>query len=177
MKTRDKKEVCQELKRIADREEHIDSRVFSAISMAEGLYEIYITDQDAFLSLIWQESDPVRFLTPKGQPRTLKDVTERFISKGYSFRALKVDSCTGQCDPEWFKVCEQLDDSFDIKRFGYVVIVQPNDNERNQSPRGSFYIYDGVHKTLVYAKRLLKRETKFELVRALLIIPRPVEQR
>jgi hypothetical protein len=78
----------------------------------------------------------------------------------------------GQHHPEWFEPCVRIDAAFDFNQFGLVVVEAANDCERRKSPCGSFYLFDGIHRTLVLAKRLLKNETAFQAIQALYLVPR-----
>ncbi len=153
---------------------HIDPRLLIEVDNEGQLYLLQFEDEASFLSLIWQESPPARLLTPEGQSRTLLDVSTRLIQKGYTFEKLSRDLglSANQHQPEWFARCIHIDTGFDFAHFGWIAVVYPKDSEREQSPTGSFYIFDGVHKTLVLAKRLLKGETVFQPIEALLLIPR-----
>jgi len=152
---------------------HVDERLLKEIEHGQ-LFLFRIEDEDTFLSLIWQESDPARLLTPNGQPRTLRDVAERLVRAGYTFESLA--KCMGlprnQHHPEWFDKCVRIEAGFDHNQFGWVAVVAANDGERMQSPRGSFYLFDGMHKTLVLTKRLLKKEAVFQPIEALYLVPR-----
>lgn len=56
--------------------------------------------------------------------------------------------------------------------FDFVAVVPANDAEGYQSPGRTFYIYDGVHRTLVLSHRLLSKQSSYHPVKALLITPR-----
>ena len=75
-------------------------------------------------------------------------------------------------DPDFFEKCVPINRCFDFRKFGWVAVVAATEQERDQSPLGSFYIYDGLHKTLVLAKRLLAGETTYQPIEALYLIPR-----
>jgi len=49
----------------------------AAQKVAKFTMRITLETSDEFLSLIWQEIDPTRFLTPLGQPRTAEPVKAR----------------------------------------------------------------------------------------------------
>jgi hypothetical protein len=53
-----------------------------------------------------------------------------------------------------------------------VAVVAADDEERARPPLGRFYVYDGAHKALALARRLLAGETKYHLIEALLLVPR-----
>jgi len=153
---------------------HVDSRLMQEIGKQGQLYVLRLEDQESYLSLIWQESDPARLLTPPGRPRTLRDVGKRFLECGHSFESLSRDlgHPRTQHHPEWFAKCLPIDADFNYSKFGWVAIVSPNDSERNQSPAGSFYLFDGMHKTLVLTKHLLKGEITYQPIGALFLVPR-----
>ena len=152
---------------------HVDERVLGRIDTAKSMFSLSLDDADAFFSLIWQESDPARLLTPSGQPRTLRDVAERLVQK-YSFAQL----CTTlglpptQHDPDWFRTCLTIEESFSYEALGVVSLLPSNDPEQRQSQTGTFYIFDGVHKTLVLATLLLRNLIPYQPVNALLFVPR-----
>jgi hypothetical protein len=52
------------------------------------------------------------------------------------------------------------------------VAVAANDEERTQSPFGSFYVYDGAHKSLALARHLRVGEATYRPVECLLLVPR-----
>src|SRR2546422_11510954 len=153
----------------------IDRRVFAAVDASAALFLLTLADEDSFLSLVWQQSDGVRLLAPHGRSRTLRDVAQRMRGASSTFEMLASDlgRPKEEHDPDWFRVCAKINAAFDFDRFGWVTVVPANDSERRQTPDGSLYIYDGVHKTLVLSKRLVSGETLFRPVEALLVLPRP----
>ncbi len=170
-----KETVLQELDEKRSAGNHVDSRLFTAIAKARSLYIFPLRDKTSFLSLIWHEINESRFLTPKGLPRTLYDVAERMTSNNWTFENLSsnIGFPANQHQPEWFKECLIINANFDHALFGRIAVVQANDNERKQSPTGTFYIYDGAHKSLVLSRLLLSNKVEFNPVEVLLILPRP----
>jgi hypothetical protein len=159
--------------RLADNK--VDPTLIEAIAHGRELYLLRLEDQVSFLSLVWYQAPAVRLLVPDGEPRTLRDVAQRLIQRGHSFQALCNNSAlpSGEFEPGFFKPCLEIDVGFDFRRFGWIAVVAAADEERAQSPLGSFYIYDGLHKSLVLAKRLLAGETTYQPVEALYLVPRP----
>lgn len=153
---------------------HIDSRLMNEVENGGCFYIIELNDEESFFSLIWQEINDSRLLTPKGESRRLLDVAERFIANKYSFEQLSkfTGMAPDQHNPEWFKKCIPINSDFKYANFGLITIVSANDGERKQCPKGSFYIYDGIHKSLVLATKLLKKEIDYQKIEALLLIPR-----
>lgn len=153
---------------------HVDQRLLTETSKPGDLYLLRLEDQDSFLSLIWQESDPARLLTPSGHSRTLREVAERVVRKNWTFEELSGDlgKSETQHHPKWFDPCARINREFDYAQFGWLALVPATDNERLQSPFGSFYLFDGMHKSLVLATRLLRGETQYRPVEALYLLPR-----
>lgn len=190
MKPISKEEVAGMIEAHETAGHHIDSRLKRVVyGRQTNLFLLTIDDRGEFLSLIWQEIDGLRLLAPGGS-RTLKDVAQRMLDetltvhtkrgpitiKGpLTFQQLASDLGLDPKyhRPDWFRGCVKIDSAFLYSSFGWVTLVTANDSERSQSPSGTYYIHDGVHKTLVLAKRLLKNETEFEPVTALLLNPRP----
>jgi hypothetical protein len=169
---------CPEvLARLSTREalgHHIDPRLFQAVKAPGNLFVFTLEDEKSFLSLIWQESDFARLLTPWGQPRTLADVAGRMIANSSTFSSL----CSPMGleltyhDPAAFESYRALDAGFDISKFDFIAVTPANDSEKRQSPSGTYYIYDGVHRALVLAHRVMSGQTKYQPVEALLLTPR-----
>lgn len=170
-----KKTALQELDDRRSAGNHIDNRLFTAIEKARGLYTFLLQDKTSFLSLIWHARDDSRLLTPDGSSRTLRDVAERMIANNWTFDKLSsnLGFPAGQHNSEWFKKCLPINKHFNHALFGRIALVQANDDERKESPSGSFYIYDGTHKSLVLSKLLIVNKLEFDPVEALLILPRP----
>ncbi len=144
-----------------------------AIESSEA-YQLTIEDHESFLSLVWQEIDDSRLLTPPKQPRSLRDVAQRFVEGDYTFETLSLPLGLPPTkhQPEWFQKCLPIAESFQYDSFGFVTLMQLNDWERKQTPHGTFYIYDGAHKSLVLSTLLVKGDTIFQPVDAILLTPR-----
>lgn len=147
---------------------HIDSRLVGEVNKGGSFYIIELNDEEAFLSLIWQEIDDSRLLTLKNKSRKLLDVANRFIEKKYSFDTLSryIGLSANEHNPKWFEKCIPIDDEFNYENYGLISIVPATDGERKQSLNGSFYIYDGIHKSIVLATKLLKNEIAFQKIKA-----------
>jgi hypothetical protein len=152
----------------------VDARLIGAVKAAISLSLFTIHDEASFLSLVWQEIDDSRLLTPLGQSRTLADVAARIVANRWTIDSLSRPMGLPQSEhrPGWFEPCVTINSEFNFEDFDFVGLVAANDSERRQSPRGTFYIYDGAHKTLVLAHRLLTKQTAFHSTEGLLITPR-----
>lgn len=172
------KKITQEEARkvLLQREEDglkVDKRLLDEIKKGD-LYLISLEDEHSFLSLIWHAIDDSRILTPQGQSRTLRDVAQRLIDNNYSLNALSsnLDLNANQYNPKWFDKCKKINDNFDIDKFGWIAVTPATEDELRSSPKGTFYIYDGTHKSLVLAKLLLDKKIYFKTLECLLLIPR-----
>src|SRR5207248_2670331 len=105
--------------------------------------------REEFLSLVWQSSGATRLLTPVGESRTLFDCARRLSTFEWEFKPLV------QAGFEWFRPCINIDKTFDYGKVGLVTLTPLIESERHETTAGNYYIYDGVHKSMVLAKRLL----------------------
>ncbi len=168
---------CSEvLERLSAREalgHHVDSRLIKAVTAPGNLFLFTLEDEESFLSLIWQESDFTRLLTP-GLPRTLADVAGRMIANSWTFSSLchPMGLELKYHDPAAFESFRALDAGFDMSKFDFIAVTPANESEKQQSPSGTHYIYDGVHRALVLAHRVMSGQSKYQSVEALLLTPR-----
>lgn len=174
MKQVDSVDIVRRLSDRAARGHHVDDRLIQAVKAPGDLFLVALEDEASFLSLIWQEIDPTRLLTPRGQSRTLSDVAGRMITNSWTFASLSnpMGLPRTQHVPAAFKSFEKINSAFDLGAFDFIAVMPPKDSERNQSPGGTFYIFDGVHRTLVLAHRLLSKQTGYQPLEVLLITPR-----
>jgi hypothetical protein len=145
---------------------HVDDRLRGEIDQPGEMYLDVLATREEFLRLVWQSSDATRPLTPVGQPRTLLDCACRLSTFGWEFQALI------QAGFEWFRPCADIDKAFDYGKVGLVALTPLIESERRETIAGNYYIYDGVHKSIVLAKRLLRRANGYEPVQVLLLTPR-----
>ena len=142
-----------------------------------GGYRFYRLESDLtkneFLSLIWHEINDSRVLTPENESRTVLDVAQRMEEGNHTFESLSQypSEPINQHDPCWFCRCVKIYNKFTYNKFGAMWLKEPKPDERKQSPSGTYYIYDGCHRSLVLGKRLLEGE-KYDPVKAILIDPK-----
>ena len=128
---------------------------------------VLLETEDDFLSLIWQEIDATRFLTPHSLPRTVRDVALRLIEDGRSFDAL-CEAQPHQLDPEAFVSFRDMG-PFRWDKVGELVLRFAQPEEAAQSPAGTFYVHDEVHRSLLLALGVLQGTTDFQPITASLI--------
>lgn len=145
---------------------HVDSRVLKEVSQPGEVWMLRLDTIDAVFNLIWQSVNEARPIVPAGQPRSLRDCASRLSSHGWTFQAL-VDA-----GYPWFAKCVPIDRDFKLENLGVLVLTLATDGERRDTPVGTHYIYDGVHRSIVLAKRLLLGEQPFGPIDALLLTPR-----
>lgn len=167
-------EASDELQRHIDKGLHVGSRVLDEIKNIGSIFQFEIEDEETFLSLIWHEIDASRLFTPQGESRTLKDVAQRFIDNkiSYSKLATNFGLPSDQHNPNWFSNCQKINDNFDYEEFGFIVLTPPTNEEVKQSSNGTFYIFDGSHKSFILATKLLKGELTFKSLNCFLLLPR-----
>jgi hypothetical protein len=155
---------------ILDRHEasgfHVDDRLRGEVYKPGEMFLDTLATREEFLRLVWQSIDDTRPLVPVGAPRTLSDCAQRLLQYGWKFQALL------DLGFKWFEKCVDIDVGFDYAKVGLVALTPLIEPERRETPAGSYYIYDGVHKSIVLAKRLLQRQTGYESVQVLLLTPR-----
>jgi len=144
------------LQKIAESKCGTDERVGPAIENACIVLGGTILDKTSFLSLIWHEIDECRILTPRSKSRTLKDVAERMIEEERTFNTL----CSLKESNGWFKRCLEINECFDHDILDFFVVANECDKIYERTPCGSLYIYDGCHRSLVYAYKLLTGELR-----------------
>ncbi len=145
---------------------NVDGRLVQEIHRPGKLFAVSLAAQADLFSLVWQSVDDTRPLTPVGQPRTIRDCAERLRVYDWSFARLR------DAGFPWFEKCVEIDSAFDYAKFGWVALVPTNEDERQESPTGTYYVFDGVHKTMVLAKKLMRNEILYQGVEALLLTPR-----
>ena len=136
--------------------------------------------EDDFLRLVWMDSENIlgsemfNQLTPRNEPRTLKNVVERirnnypYDSPHNIFEALNHKlSLLKQVEHKerslwsgksantmWFENCIIINGTFDHRLIGELWVRDLLTHELEQSPEGTYYIEDGSHRALVYALNL-----------------------
>lgn len=124
----------------------VDDRLIKEIHEPGDLFLITLNSQKQFLNLVWQSTSATRPLTPIGSSRTLADCACRLEKFNWSFSELQRNGYS------WFERCISLDAAFDFAKFDWIALVPMNQHERQENPLGNYYIFDGVHKTIVLAK-------------------------
>ena len=119
-----------------------------------------------FLTLLWQSDSNTRLLAPDRNPRTVRDCAKRLANFGWRFQNLVSES------NNWFQRCADIDENFDYAKLGWIVLTPLIPNERRETPDATFYIFEGVHRSIVLAKRLLREEEKYKPLDFLLLCPR-----
>ncbi len=145
---------------------HVDARLLAEIEKPGEMLIGSLESREDLLNLVWQSIDDTRPLAPVGSTRTLGDCATRLSHFGWQFHTL-VTSGFG-----WFKRCIDIDAAFDYSKVGFLVLTPLVNSEKRETPQGTYYIYDGAHKSIVLAKKLLRNEITFQAVEVLLLTPR-----
>jgi hypothetical protein len=145
---------------------HVDDRLIHQIEQPGKMFVLSVNVKDHFLRLVWQSVPEAGPLVPVGLPRTLRDCAARLDLFDWQFQTLV------ERGYPWFEKCIAIDESFAYCKLGWIAVTPLVDREKRDSPDGTYYVYDGVHKSIVLAKKLLRSELEFEPVELLLLIPR-----
>jgi hypothetical protein len=159
-------EVLDKLKRQSAAGCHVDCRLLQEARRPGQMYVVPLQNADEFLSLVWQSCSKTRPLVPVGQPRTLRHCASRLAHYEWRFENLVNAGCP------WFRMCVDIDAGFDYSWFGWIALTPCNELEQQETPTGLNYTYDGVHKSIVLAKKLLNSELEYEPLEALLLTSR-----
>ena len=130
------------------------------------MFAMTLMREDELLDLVWQSSPETCILAPPDQPRTLGDCALRLFQFGWAF-----DRLVEQGNP-WFDTCTEIDKAFDYSKFGSIALTPLTPPEKAETPKGSYYIYDGVHRSIVLAKKLIRGAIEYKPVQAILFEPR-----
>ena len=128
--------------------------------MNEAFRVIHIEREADFWKLCWQSVDIYRFLTPVGLCRNLRCVVDRMKTLDVSLAELADPHARQDLarNAAWFEVCVAIAANFNWARFqgsgsaGEAIRLRfVNHVERGECPGATWYIADGVHRTLVAA--------------------------
>lgn len=154
------------LERHRDAGFHVDERLLAEVIRPGRMYLWAEPKATGFLSLVWQSINETRPIVPASHPRTLRDCALRLSGFEWRFDPLV------RAGHSWFETCVEVDAAFDYSKFGPIVVTPLNSHEADETPGGTYYIFDGVHKSIVLAKRLLRQEVEYSPVELLLLTPR-----
>lgn len=159
-----------------DQLEHVDRRLDFAVRQAGQIFAVKLLTIESFLSLLWTPDEGADWLAPGDAPHTLKDVAGRLLAGEHDFETLADGdpALPADHDPKFFIKFPYLDENFEFGRMGVLALAKLGDDEQRRSPRANFFIYDGLRRSLVLARRLLTGESSYQPVSALLVIPRPL---
>ena len=168
--------VLDELNKKVEQGHRVDSRIYRLLYEQNPVYATVIETQEEFLKLIFHEGCPSRLLTPAEQPRSLEDVVNRMENMNLTFETLTHDLSHDRYyhHPEWFSQCVQINSAFTYDYFSPIFLTDSTDLELFQTPGSPFHIYDGTHRSLVLAWKIIKEGFQYERIRAYLFRPRPV---
>ena len=136
--------------------------VLDHIEQSSYIFMLHVGSEAFFLSLLFHDITPTRIITPHRKPRTLKEVVNRLLEQNITFEALSKNEIKGSYQPEAFDSYVSLLDVFDDSKFNYISCCPMNDYEKKFSPKGTFYLIDGNHRSLVYAYLLLTHKLIFK---------------
>lgn len=138
-----------------------------------------VDDADEFLSLQLRDQPPSRCLTPGGESHALRDVVARLDERGWTFAGLAGDDPPRSelpRNPAWFARCAELLGAFDSGLMGPLAI-HPRLGLKHAVGDGDVFdpsaheIYEGQHRALVLAKKLLEGTAAWQPLRLIYLWP------
>lgn len=142
------------------------------INNATCFFDIDVSDEESFYSLIWHYHRSSQLLTPKkylgGKYYTVGDIADYMIEKGYTFEGLTQQKYPGKYDPDWFRHCLYIQYHFDWEAFQHLTVQMPSKVELSDCPTGTFRLIDGTHRTLTLAYMLKRKKIKFQPIQGIL---------
>jgi hypothetical protein len=144
----------------------VSDRLIAEVQRPGQIFVMMLTRVEEFFQLVWQSSRETTPLAPPRHPRTLHNCASRLSQFGWEFDRLV------EHGHSWFSTCAGIDKAFDYSKFGFIAVTPLTSSERHETPEGSYYIYDGVHRSIVLAKKLLREEIAYSPVQTILLEPR-----
>ena len=139
-------------------------------------YDRFYLNEFQFNNLVFMEANDtvwdknqelVDTLTPNGEPRTLRAVTDRILQAYPHSQPIKIFKHLSEHEP-WFDGCFILSARFDYRLLGELKVRPLTVWGKRHSSPGSFYLEDGNHRALVYAVFLrLEASNEYNPVRAI----------
>ena len=135
--------------------------------------------QAEFLSLQLRDQGSSKCLTPAGASHALSDVVKLMKHNGWTFSSLaSEDLDTNQVprNPEWFMSCAEIYADFDMSKLGDLA-VHPRKGFKKIAVQDGKYIpsyheiYEGQHRALVFAQKLLDGEVEWSELSILYLYP------
>jgi hypothetical protein len=153
----------------------VDSRLEKAIAIVEPSdISMHSLNRETFLNIEFPEMGVSRVLTPLGESRTLLDVVNRMKSSGLGFASFCDSSVntSESYDPRWFEECKRIYNNFEYSKVCSVFVHGLSESSLRQSPTATFGIFDGTHRSLVLAYKLIVENFEFQDIRAF-VLPSP----
>jgi hypothetical protein len=130
-----------------------------------------LVDKEKFLDFRLLDQKQSRLLTPPGKCHSLRAVVDRMQAHRWTFDDLAspiVGISETDHDPKWFEKCYQTD--FDPKKAHWIAITPYRSDDETCS--GPFSIFEGQHRSLVFAYRIISGQDFFSPRRLFILLPR-----
>jgi hypothetical protein len=136
------------------------------------LYLYGIAEPDQFLDIAWQELAAKTKAITQGGQRTLRDVAQVVLDRYGSFAELIKARPAADFDPGWFLSCAEIEAHFDWSRWAepWLVPATPGDHGGQTT---EWYVWEGVHSTIVLAKGLIDNSIEWQPMEAVVCLHRP----
>jgi hypothetical protein len=129
---------------------------------------------DDLMGLCWQDTRDVRILiTPPGISRSVGAVAHRFLERGLTWQSLITNAVEGEYSPAWFGPCLQYANGQRDLHAGELLLVPTTTDEHRDAGQAHWYVWDGIHRSLVAAVEHLAGRRAYRPLNAIVVRPRP----
>lgn len=151
-----------------------NSSLKSHIDSGALFFRISLDDPQALQSLIWHYFRDSQVLTPGGflggKLYTVRQVARYMIDHDITFEALVEGRIEGHYNPDWFKPCLTIVNTFNYEAFDDLVVSLPTNAEQRDCPLGTFRLLDGIHRSLALAYLLETEKISYQRLHCILVL-------
>ncbi len=165
------------IKEVAERRSkgfHIDDRIVKTIELPDRspVSQVSLKSKDDFLRLQYHDNDASWIFIPSGFPRTLKDCVEGMLDKKLTPQKLAHDFGPPEAHRAWFADKLSIYTNFDYNSFYSLFLLNFSGADRRTSAEANYIIFDGQHRSLFLAYKLMEEHVEFSPINAYLFSDR-----
>ena len=146
----------------------------NTLKSATHVYELDIESVEFLRTLVFPYHSNTQLVTPRGflggRYYTVEQVMDHFFSLDQSFQELAERTDVHQHEREWWARCHHICESFDMAKFGIIILRQANRSEMRQCPHSSFRILDGLHRVMTVVWLVSQSKINFQSIKSLVVI-------
>ncbi|MDA1353817.1 MAG: hypothetical protein O3A01_05020 [bacterium] len=175
MKAISKDNVLKQLHHTHNNNQNVDQSILSTCLDSDYFYTIILEDLASIHALMLPFTTTFDWLfTAKERKKkhSAIEIAKTLIEKGHTFNSILESHTISAKDKQWFNACTTIYDQFDMARLSWPIIIPINNQERSKFPHATFRLYNGFHRLIVYAYKVLKNEIPEAPIECLLVGPR-----